>query len=266
VGALVDIHAHILPGIDDGPDDLEQSLSMARAAADSGIATIASTPHLRPDFPDVHIHELRGRCESLRDALEAAGIPLNVVSAAEVSLTWAITASDEERMLASYGQEGTDLLVETPTVNAVAIDRLLYELRARGYRITLAHPERSVDFQEDASPLRALVEQGVLLQINADSLLGGSGLRGPKRLARELLTNGVAHVIGSDAHRGTRWRPVTRLREAVEAAGELVGTDRAEWMAQGVPKAIVEGAALPEAPPVTPPPRQARRFFGFAGR
>lgn len=265
MGALVDIHAHILPGIDDGPDDLEQALSMARAAVESGIETIASTPHLRPDFPHVHVDELADRCRALSESIQSAGIPLSIVSAAEVSLTWALGATEHHLRLASYGQQGRDLLVETPTVNAVAIDGPLYELRANGYRVTLAHPERTVEFQQDAAPLRSLVDQGVLVQINADSLLG-PGLRGPKALARELLTSGLAHAIASDAHRGSRWRPVTRFAEAVQAAGELVGPGRAEWMAQAVPRAIVDGAQLPDAPPAAANQRTGWRLFGFSRR
>ncbi len=80
----VDIHSHILPGIDDGPSDLEGSVAMARAAADVGISTMAATPHLRSDFPDVHVEELARRGQEVRDALGREGVPVTVVSAAEV--------------------------------------------------------------------------------------------------------------------------------------------------------------------------------------
>ena len=76
MAGYVDIHAHVLPGIDDGPDDMDESLAMARAAADSGIAVIASTPHLRSDFPDVHVRELADRCEATQAAIDAAGIAI----------------------------------------------------------------------------------------------------------------------------------------------------------------------------------------------
>jgi protein-tyrosine phosphatase len=263
VGPLVDIHAHILPEIDDGPVDLEQSVAMARSAVDSGVATIASTPHLRPDFPGVHVDELADRCASLREALDREGLPLTVVSGAEVSLIWASGATDEELRLASYGQAGTDLLVETPTANVPGIEGPLRELVAGGYRVTLAHPERSIDLKRDEALLRSLADQGVLLQVNADSLCGVAA-RGVKRLARELVMSGRACVIASDAHRGTRWRPVTRLPEAVRAARDLVGVDRAEWMAERVPGAILDGRELPAAPPLMAAPRKGWRMFGVA--
>jgi protein-tyrosine phosphatase len=252
----------VLPGIDDGPSDLEQSLAMARDAVESGIATIAATPHLRADFPDVHLDELAARCDALREALDREQIPLELVPGAEVSLPWALEASDQQLALASYGQLGTDLLIETPFSPVVSLERFLYQLRAKGYRVTLGHPERSSQFFRDPEGLRTLVDQGVLLQLNADSLLGPGGGRGPKRLARELLTSGLAHVIASDGHRGSSWRPVTNLAEAVQAAAELIGPDRAQWMAEAAPAAITRGEEIPPPPPQTPQ-RRRRRLFGL---
>lgn len=250
ISGYVDIHSHLLPEIDDGPPDLEQSLAMARAAVASGIGTIAATPHVHPQFPDVHIDQIAGRCEQLRQAFELEGIPLAVVPGAEVSLVWAIDATDEQLSLASYGQYGRDLLIETPFSRVVGLDRFIHQLQAKGFRVTLGHPERSPQFQNDLSPLHALVEQGVLLQLNAESLLGSGKRRGNERAARGLLDRGLAHVIASDGHRGTGWRPVTRLAEAVRAAAELIGTERAHWMAQAAPAAILEGAPLPIPPPI----------------
>ena len=149
VAGYVDLHAHVLPGIDDGPSDADGALAMLRAAATAGIGTIAVTPHLRSDFPDVRVTELGRRAQELREAGEMAGIPIHIVSGAEVSLVWALEASDEQLALATYDQGGTDLLVETPNLNVVGLDSLLYRLRTKGLRVTLAHPERSVPFQRD---------------------------------------------------------------------------------------------------------------------
>jgi len=256
----VDIHAHVLPGIDDGPRDLAESLAMARAAAAAGIATIAATPHLRHDFPDVHVEELAGRCRALREAIEQEGIPIRVVSGAEVSLGWAIEASDEDLALASYGQHGTDLLLETPTLNAAGIESAVALLSGKGYRVTLAHPERGFAFQRNHDSLRALVDRGLLLAVNAGALLSARGSR-PGRLARYLVTEGLVHALASDGHRGERWRPVTVLEQGAQAAAGLVGSERAEWMAYAAPSAILEGADLPAAPPVQLE-RRRRRLFG----
>lgn len=245
---FVDIHTHLLPGIDDGPVDLAGALDMARAAVASGSTTIAATPHLRADFPDVHVEELADRCRKLGDALDQQGVPVRVVSGAEVSLLWALDASEEELRLASYGQRGSDLLVETPT-DVTPLEALLYRLRAQGYRITLAHPERSRVFQRDAGRLRSLTDHGVLLQINAGSLQARTDAS-IRKLAERLCREGLAQVIASDGHRAEEWRAVTALAVGVEAATALVGRARAEWMASTCPRAIIEGAVLPEAPEI----------------
>jgi protein-tyrosine phosphatase len=260
MNGFVDIHAHVLPGIDDGPADLDDALTMLRAAADSGTATLVATPHLRDDFPDVHVRELAGRCAELRDRIATESLGLDLICGAEVSLVWAIDATDEDLSLASVGQLGTDLLIETPFTSTVGLETMLYGLRARGFRVTLAHPERSREFQHDRSPLVRLAEQGVLLQVNADTLVGNVKKSATARLGAELCLEGLAGVIASDGHRGHSWRPVGRLAEAVAAATELVGPDRAQWMAIDAPRAIVEGRPLPE-PPAVVTRRRGLRFW-----
>jgi protein-tyrosine phosphatase len=257
---LVDIHAHLLPGIDDGPKELEGALQMARAAVAVGIDAIAATPHLRADFPAVHVEEIAGRCESLRTELALDGIGLRVVGGAEVSLVWAVEASDDALVLATYDQRGTDLLIETPAIGVSGLDRLLYGLHGRGFRVTLAHPERNPEFQREPAPLRELVSQGVLLQVNADSLLEANRRSPLRRLAERLCRDGLAHVLASDGHRADSWRPVTRLAQAVAAAEGLVGPDRAHWMVYAAPTAIIEGEPLPDPPAISPPARKSRLF------
>jgi protein-tyrosine phosphatase len=252
----VDIHAHVLPGIDDGPSELDGSLAMLRAAAASGITSIVATPHLRSDFPDVHVRELGDRCASLRAVIETDGLDLTLAGGAEVALHWALEAADDDLRLATYGQRGSDVLIETPATT-VGLDALLYELRARDFRVTLAHPERSLTFQGDPSLLGALVEQGVLLQINAATLVNGR--RAPSsRLAEYICLNGLAHALASDGHRAQSWRPVTLLAQAVEAASALLGPERARWMTTDAPAAILAGHELPDAPPLITSRR--RRF------
>jgi len=250
VNGYIDIHAHVLPGIDDGPSDLDGSLAMLRAAAQSGTTVLVATPHLRADFPDVHVHELADRCADLRERIAGEGLGLELLCGGETTLTWALDASDADLTAASIGQRGTDLLIETPSTSSAGLEMLLYQVRLRGFRITLAHPERSRDFQHDLAPLARLVDQGILLQVNADSILGNPRRSQTARLAEDLCRTGLAHVIASDGHRGSSWRPVTRLAEAARAAGGLVGPDRACWMTSDVPGAIVAGETLPEAPAV----------------
>jgi protein-tyrosine phosphatase len=193
------------------------------------------------------ISRLRGQ---LADEIQAARIPLRIVSGGESSLIWALEAGDERLAAATYGQRGKDLLVETPD-DVSALDQLLYQIRARGVRVTLAHPERSPEFQREPDRLTRLHEQGVLLQINADALLARTA-SSRRRLAEYLCKNGLAQVVASDGHRAAEWRPVGSLAAAVEALIALVGEKRAQWMVAGSPAAILEGKPLPEPPELQP--------------
>src|SRR5688500_18830855 len=111
---MIDLHSHLLPGIDDGAPDLEHALELARAAADQGTRVLAATPHLRADYPDVRPDELGSRCDEIRRAIADAGIELEVVQGGEAGVMWAVNASDDELREGGFGGRGTDLLVETP--------------------------------------------------------------------------------------------------------------------------------------------------------
>lgn len=148
---MVDIHCHILPGIDDGPPDTEGSIALARALS-AGAFAVTATPHLRSDHPRVIVGELAGRCESLNETLSRHDVKLVVVPAAEVDLLWAQIASTESLVRASYGQRGTDLLVETPYGPLPPnFKGLLSQLVSEGFRILLAHPERNPTFSASRS-------------------------------------------------------------------------------------------------------------------
>ncbi len=265
VPGYVDIHAHVLPGVDDGPPDLDAAIEMARTATEAGTAVLAATPHLSADFPAVRVDELAARCEELRGALTDAGIILRLVLGAEVSLVWALEATDDELALATYGQRGTDVLIETPRRSIAGLGRLLYSLSSRGVRITLAHPEQNPDFQRNPAMLEELVGEGVLLQVNAESLLGPSRRSPASRLGRELCQRGIAHAIASDGHRAASWRPVGRLAEAARAAESLVGREQAGWMLAAAPAAIVAGVEPPERPLLPATRRRTPRLPRFWG-
>jgi protein-tyrosine phosphatase len=261
MAGFVDIHSHLLPGIDDGPEDLAGSLEMARSATGAGTSVLAATPHLRSDFPGVHVGEIAAMCGRVQSEIDGAGIELRVVPGAETSLVWALEASDEDLKLATYGQHGHDLLIETPN-DVSMLEQLVFQVRARGFRVILAHPERSSALKSDFEPLVRLHEQGVLLQVNASALLAPHRST-TRRLAERLCCEGLAPVLASDGHRGNEWRPVNELAAGVEALSRLIGPERAMWMARDVPGAIVEGAtALPEAPAV----QTERRSFWRRGR
>lgn len=263
---MIDLHSHLLPGIDDGPDDMEGTVALARAVAADGTRTIAATPHCREDHPRVNPAQLAARTNDVRERLAAEGLELDVVQGGEVAITWAAAASDDDLRRVSYGGRGTDVLIETPHGPLQAtFDMSLESVVLRGYRVLLAHPEVNPTFQSEPDRLRDLARRGTLLQVTARSLLGGNRAGAATQLARSLVADGTAHVLASDAHSAGSFRP-PELAAGVAAAAALVGEARADWMAGDAPAAILAGAELPQAPPVATSGRRALRARLLGGR
>ena len=240
---MIDLHSHLLPGIDDGPADAAGSIALAREAAAAGVTVMAATPHLRADFPGVRVEELEARAETLREQLRAEGIALDVVAGGEVDVLWAQRASDEMLRAASYGGRGSDLLVETPYGPVPEMfEDLLFRIQVRGFRVLLAHPERNDSFQREPSRLERIVERGVLVQLTASSVVGSGRAR---RLSQRLIEGGHAHVIAGDLHRPGGRR--ASIAQAAAAAGE-----RGRWMVTDAPAAILAGRPLPPEPEAEP--------------
>ena len=133
----------------------------------------------------------------------------------------------------------------------------LYELRTKGFRVTLAHPERNAEFRARPEKLKALVEQGILVQMNAEALLGSPVTSSLARFGHRACGEGLVQVIASDGHRGADWRPVTALARTAESLAALVGPERAAWLTAGAPSAVLQGESLPEPPPIVTDRRPA---------
>lgn len=245
---MIDLHSHVLPGIDDGAANEAEALSLADAAARGGVRVLAATPHVRADHPAVRPGELADRCRALNSRLREAGVAVAVVQAGEVDLDWAAAATDDELRLVSYGGQGADLLLETPYGPLPSdFEERVLAVAARGPRILLAHPERSRTLQRDPAPVARLVAQGVLMQLTARSLIPDAAGSATRELSMALLQRGLAHVLASDAHAADDHAPPD-LANGVAAAERIVGP-RARWMASDAPAAILTGDPLPPAPP-----------------
>jgi len=253
---VIDLHCHLLPGIDDGPSEIQGSVALAESAWREGVTAIAATPHARDDHPDVVAHELSGRCDTLRAELSRQEVPVEVVSGAEVDLAWALGASEQDLMDATYGGRGTDVLVETPygLLPPGFEDRLHDVFASRGIRVLLAHPERNRVFQSDPRRLATILDRGIMAQVTADALVQGKRTSSGK-LAQALVAEGVAQVIASDAHRPGGRGSLLDAMEAVPRADRA----RARWMVEDAPAAILAGDPLPSPPPAR---RVLRKRFG----
>jgi protein-tyrosine phosphatase len=255
---VIDLHCHVLPGVDDGPETLADSLELCRAAVAAGTKTIVATPHVSWDWPGVTSHVVAEGVERVNDALRAEGIDLEVRAGAEIAMTRASDLSDQELAALRLGG-GPYLLVECPYSPASAgFEAMLSEIAGRGHQIVLAHPERCPAFQRDPARLHALVEAGMLTSLTAGAFTGRFG-RDVGRFARRLLEGGFVHDIASDGHGAGMGRPPS-IGPELEEAG--LG-DRADWHARAVPLAILDGTPLPPAPP---PPAPRKRALGLFRR
>jgi protein-tyrosine phosphatase len=240
---VIDLHCHVLPGLDDGPAELEDSLEMLEALAAEGVSTVVATPHVGGEHPDVVPGEIELRCAEL----EAAGCGVAVEPGGQLSLQWLLDASPADVRRASLGSNGNDLLVNVPHGRLPErFDDDLRDVMAAGYRVVLAHPEVSSDFQRRPERLVQLVAAGALVQVTARALTRGGGQTPSAALARDLVSSELCHVLASDAHSAGPWR-APDLRRGVLEAARLSGA-RAEWMVNDAPAAILAGAPLPRPP------------------
>lgn len=243
---MIDLHCHLLPGIDDGPASIAESLALAAELAADGVRKVAATPHVRPDHPDVIPDQLAARRGELQSAVDAEGIALEVVGGGEIDVAYALELSDDDLRTLSLGENGRDLLVETPYGPVSALfEEQLFTLTLRGFRLLLAHPERNPSFHGDVERLTGLAARGVLLQVTAGALLRSARRSDSARLAEELVERGLVGVLATDAHGGDIERE--SLSEGLRAARELVGP-QASVLVEEAPAAILAGAPLPPAP------------------
>jgi len=239
VHAAVDLHCHILPGIDDGARDMADAVAMARQAEADAIERVCATPHIRHDH-DVRIRELPERLSELSMAIRAAGCRTRVLPGGEVAVTALDGLDDDELRAVSLGGGGRWILLEpAPGPLDDSLDDAVERLRDRGLRALIAHPERhpAADLVER---LERVVQRGALVQATAAFLTDETTRDGMLALARA----GTIHVLGSDAHSSHAGRPVA-LKTALEALGGVPpAASHLEWIAQTAPDAIARGEDL----------------------
>ena len=202
---MVDIHCHILPGVDDGAPSMEDSLEMARMAADSGVTDIIATPHcnLPGNVPkNYRSASLRAAFSRLQQALDAEGIPLRIHPGAEVFCTPELPRLLDQRQLQTLGGSRYLLVEFYFDESAEFMEQCFRDIRHRGLVPVVAHPERYNAVQRDPARLEGWFRRGIVIQLNKGSVLGRLGRRA-QDTALWLLEHGLAHAAASDAHRPT---------------------------------------------------------------
>jgi protein-tyrosine phosphatase len=243
---VIDLHCHVLPGIDDGPAEVDDSLGMMSQAERDGIEIVCATPHIRADH-DVRVDELRSRVDDLNRRLEASGVDTRVVPGGEVAETMVAELTSAELEAVSIGGAGGWILLEpAPGPLASSLERAVEHLDRLGFASLIAHPERHPGPDLHAR-LGRLIERGALVQLTA-AMLEGEGAA----FAIALAERGLVHVLGSDAHSSRAGRPV-RLSGALRALGDVpVLAPHRAWIATTAPNAILRGERIDSPFPSSP--------------
>jgi protein-tyrosine phosphatase len=246
IRGVIDLHAHVLPELDDGPANMEMSVEMARVAVAAGTRVIAATSHINRGF-GLRASDLAAARDALNARLAADGIPLDVIRGGEIALSRVPDLEEEELRALALG-ESRWLLLECPLNPAAgSMEPMVAQLRSAGFGILLGHPERSPRLIASAGALERLLEHGALAQVTSASFAGHFG-EPVKQAAFAMLERGHVHVLGSDAHHPTHRPP--DLGAALEPLRRRYedGDAQFEWMAVDAPRALLAGEPLPARP------------------
>lgn len=245
---MIDIHCHILPGLDDGPATIEKSLEMCRIAAADGISAIVATPHMLNGMYAVSAEQVLAGAATLNDALDAEGLALRILPGADVHVDKDLPRYLSEKKVLTLADKGKHLMVELPQdVLPAEIADLLFQIQLKGVTPIVSHPERNVEVQRKPEILCGLVERGALLQVTAGSLTGAFGSRA-EECGLGLLRRGMAHLVATDAHNAGRRPP--RLSEARAVVERELGPEEARAVFEERPARLLAGAYVEPPEPL----------------
>ena len=238
---MIDLHNHLLPGLDDGARDMDEALAMARLAVADGITHLVCTPHIRPGRYDNTREGIEAALVDYRAALAAAGIGIAVAAAAEVHFGLEVMTEVRAGRLPLLGRWDDEpvLLLEFPHSHLpVGAEQLTRWLRDQGIRPMIAHPERNRDLVRDAARLEPFLAQGCLIQLTAGAVTGQFGEHAAAR-AMQLIEAGEATCLASDAHNTDNRMP--GLARAAAWVSEAVDAATAQRLVCDNPWRIVAG-------------------------
>jgi protein-tyrosine phosphatase len=274
---MIDLHCHILPGLDDGAANLSVSTEMAKAFVADGVSVVACTPHILPGLYHNSGPQIRRVTTNLQQYLDSKGIPLRLVTGADNHITPSFVAELKSGHLLSLA-DTRYVLVEPPHhIAPPRMEELFFSLLVAGYVPILTHPERLTWIQSHYQVIQRLVHAGVWMQVTAGSLTGGFG-RNARYWGERMLDEGCVHLLATDAHDVSRRPP--NLSQAREFAAERLGDTEAQHLVVTRPEGVLRNdfpSNLPQ--PASSPARDAeietlaigdgadgKRSRGLAGR
>jgi len=245
--AVIDIHSHILPGLDDGAATWDDALKMAQLAVADGIRVMVATPHLFKervvDPKKINTkNEILNCIEEFKERLAAADIALEILPGCDVPLSLEALQLLQDDLLLTINDLKRYLLLELPATSIPpATAEICFMMQSKGVTPIISHPERHLIIQEAPEKLKRLIDLGCLGQITAGSLTGKFG-RHAARASRQLIKKGYIHVMASDAHDLSGRAP--QLSPALDELAKLVGPEQARAMVTGIPEKIIKGAPV----------------------
>ncbi|MDT2459456.1 tyrosine-protein phosphatase [Enterococcus avium] len=238
---MIDLHSHILPGVDDGAQTLEDSLEMARKAISQGITHLMCTPHHNNGKYNNPAEEVIQGVADLQRELDQRGLELTLLEGQEVRLTEFLLSAIKRDEILFTDLDNTYLLIEFPT-NEIPIyaEQMFYHLLNQGHVPVIVHPERNAVFREDPNRLVSFLEMGTLTQLTAPSIVGifGSEIQ---QTAELMLEHNMLYMVASDAH-NLRYRTFL-MKEAYEKIEKIGGKEMVATMQQ-MAKDLVNGDSV----------------------
>ncbi len=244
---MIDLHCHILPGLDDGSPDMEVSLAMARMAVADGITDIVATPHLFRDASNVTDPALVGkRRKDLQSRIEQEGLPLKVHAGVEIRFSHNLLDEIKKHRANLVLAGSSYLFIEFPFDYVYSgVKDVFFQVMSEGVIPVITHPERCTGFMNHPEILFELIEMGALAQANAGSFTGRYGSQA-QDTAWLFLKSKYIHFVASDAHDTTNRPPV--LSPTLKVVEASIGPEAARALVEDNPRAVLEDAALPFMP------------------
>ena len=244
---MIDLHCHVLPGIDDCASTLAESIAMAEAAVADGVTVAACTPHIYPGLYDNDAHGIRAARLALQVELDARAIKLKLVDGADTHLVPEVLDGVREGRIPTLNGSRYLLLEPPHHVAPPRFEHAVFALLAAGIVPILTHPERLTWVDRHYATFRRLALRGVWLQLTAGALTGEFG-RGPRHFGERLLDDGLVHVLATDAHGSKQRAP--RLSAGRDAAAKRVGAAEAENLVSVRPRGVLANADPATLPPI----------------
>lgn len=254
MSALVDMHVHLLAGLDDGPKTMHDALQMARMLCGEGATHSVALAHQNEEYPLNTPQRIRSATSEFVNALRDAAVPLEVHATSEVMAHPEIVSDWKAGNLMSVADRGQWMLIEFPHNLFIDLKPIVRDLRGLGVRVILAHAERTPEMLHEPGLIEDMIRMGCLVQVSSGSVTSPGHPKDEKAL-KDWFKRGIVHLLGSDGHSTGRRAP--RLAAAAQIIQHWIGPSQADQVCGMNGLAILRGVA----PPIIPPQPRTRSWF-----